>query len=77
MDGEMTPCVAPHNSVTQLSITPEKLFPNVPTEVKGSYEWFLAYVARLSAAAIFCTRVHKYIQHAGGRGGGRGVGVLT
>ena len=35
MDGEMTPCVTPHNSVTQLSITPEKPFPNVPTGVKG------------------------------------------
>ena len=35
MDGEMTPCVTPHNSVTQLSITSEKPFPNVPTGVKG------------------------------------------
>ena len=72
MDGEMTPCVTPHNSVTQLSITPKKLFPNFPTGVKGSHEGYLAYLARLSAAAIFCARIQYAV-----RGGGRGVGVLT
>ena len=50
MDGEMTPCVTPHNSVTQLPITSEKPFPNVPTGVKG--ELRRGFSIRREAAAV-------------------------